>query len=81
MCIRDRDSSVRYYPPRTCVHAVIGGINFDQMLPLSARIASVLEVMRENGLTLTGDVLTRMVILRKSSKGFLSYQDAWFPVD
>ncbi|MEG0934640.1 MAG: MerR family transcriptional regulator [Clostridia bacterium] len=72
---------VKYYPERLCVHTVIGGDGFDKMLPLSKRIHGALDYLRENGLTLTGDVITRMDIMSASARGYCTYQNAWFPID
>lgn len=75
------DAYVRYYPERMCVCMTIGGKNFDTMLPLSRRISGGLRYLEENGLTLTGDILTRTDFVQKCATGYRSYQTAWLPVD
>ncbi|HIS00928.1 MAG TPA: MerR family transcriptional regulator [Candidatus Excrementavichristensenella intestinipullorum] len=75
------DQYVTYYPPRLCVIQTIGGEGFDTMLPLSRRIGKAMSFLAEKGLSLTGDIITRMDYAQKSASGYCSYQTAWFPID
>lgn len=71
---------LKLYPAVPCVELLMGGENFDTMLPLSRRIRRALDYIEENGLRLSGDVITRMDYVKKQGDGYFSYQTAWFPV-
>lgn len=74
------DDYVKFYPECTCISLIIGGENFDSMLPLSKRIRPAMEFIKEKGLHLAGDIITRMDTIQKHDSGYCSYQTAWLPI-
>lgn len=69
---------VQYYPPCLCVHTCVPSRS-SKYLSLD-NLADGLEFLRQNGLTLCGDVVTQVVCMTKPEEEYFNWHLVWFPI-
>lgn len=73
------DAYLQYYPSVPSVVTCIETTSADSISP--ALMQPAMEYMREHGLTLCGDVITRSVVMHKVNNEYCHYQLAWLPFE
>ena len=74
-----RGPEVQYYPPCLCVHTCVPSRS-GQYLTLE-QLRDGLQYLRQQGLTLAGDVVTQVVCMTKPEDEYFNWHIVWFPVD
>lgn len=69
---------VQYYPPCLCVHTCVPSRS-SKYLSLD-NLADGLGFLRQNGLTLCGDVVTQVVCMTKPEEEYFNWHLVWFPI-
>lgn len=70
---------VQHFPP---VQALYTTIRTDSSEVLTTgRLLPAMEELRKKGLSLSGDVLSRVVLMRKEGDVYVSYHQLWLPID
>ena len=69
---------VQYYPPCLCVHTCVPSRS-SKYLSLD-NLADGLGFLRQNGLTLCGDVVTQVVCMTKPGEEYFNWHLVWFPI-
>lgn len=68
-----------FHPARLCVHTAFGSHSKAKFSAENLRPA--LDYMREQGLRLCGDVITRVVLMRRENGEYINRHQVWLPVE
>lgn len=69
--------TIQYFPEVTAISTTIR-TNSNEILTTD-RLLPTLHYMKEQGLSLDGDVLSRVILMRKEEDLYVSYHQLWFP--
>ena len=69
---------VQYYPPCPCVHTCVPSRS-GKYLSLES-LQGGFQYLKENGLSLAGDVVTQVVCMTKPEEEYYNWHIVWFPI-
>ncbi|ABA89422.1 helix-turn-helix transcriptional regulator, MerR family [Syntrophotalea carbinolica DSM 2380] len=70
---------ITYLPSRSCVYTVIQSCPSKRLTP--QRLQPAIAYMREQGMSLTGDIISRVVNYRKTTDEYVNYHQVWLPFE
>ncbi|QIB70067.1 MerR family transcriptional regulator [Aminipila butyrica] len=74
-----QQDDIQFFPELTAVYTTIR-TDSNEVLT-TKRLIPAMEYLKSQGLTLTGDILSRVVLMRKEEDIYVSYHQLWFPFE
>lgn len=69
---------VRYFPPCLCVYTCLPSRSHSVLSP--HKLDGALDYLRQKGFELSGDIVTRIVLMRRPNEEYFNWHQVWLPI-